>query len=124
MEFIESIKKVLQRSNHVIFAYLYGSFLDSDNYKDIDIAIYIDRMEESLNISSDLKFALSTETGLPPDRFDIQVINQTDNLLYLRKVLDGELLVDNDMEKRGDFLEAFSMRYREAEGILSEAYTI
>ncbi len=39
----EKIKKILLESQEIIFAYLYGSFLEREDYKDIDIAIFVDR---------------------------------------------------------------------------------
>lgn len=122
MKIISSIQNVLEKDTRVVFAYLYGSALEGDRYQDIDIGIYITGGDDPIHITSDLKVAFSIETGLSPDKFDIQVINQVNNLFYLRHVLDGRVLVDNDPDLRGDFIESFSMRYREAEGILKEAY--
>jgi len=43
------------------------------------------------------------------------------SLLYLRDVLSqGELLLDNDFSQRASFIEAFSMKYRECEGLIAE----
>ncbi len=122
MEIMPAIQNVLKEDSRVIFAYLYGSAINGDSYRDIDVGIYIDKGHDSFVVSGDLKIDLSIETGIPPDRFDIRIINETDNLIYLRQVLNGRLLVDKEPDLRGDFIESFSMRYREAEGILREAY--
>jgi len=43
-------------------------------------------------------------------------------VLYLRDVLvQGELLLDNEFSQRASFIEAFSMKYRECEGLIAEA---
>jgi len=123
MRFIHHlISKVMEKDQRVVFAYLYGSTIYEEQYRDIDIGIYISGGEDPQELSSDLKIALSAETAIPPDQFDIQIINNADNLLYLEQVLNGQLLVDKDTDLRGDFIESFSMRYREAEGILREAF--
>lgn len=122
MKIIPTIQNVLKKDSRVIFAYLYGSAIKGDSYRDIDVGVYIDKGHDSFVVSSDLKIDLSIETGISPDQFDIQIINETNNLLYLRHVLNGRLLVDKEPDLRGDFIESFSMRYREAEGILKEAY--
>jgi hypothetical protein len=42
-------------------------------------------------------------------------------LLYLKDVLSrGELLIDNSFRDRASFIEAFSMKYRECEGLIAE----
>ena len=122
MKIIPTIQNVLKEDSRVIFAYLYGSAIKGDSYRDIDIGVYIDKGHDSFVVSSDLKIDLSIETGISPDQFDIQIINETNNLICLRHVLHGRLLVDKEPDLRGDFIESFSMRYREAEGILREAY--
>lgn len=123
MRIIHSIINVLKRDPRIVFAYLYGSAIHEGQYRDIDIGVYISDKEDILSVLSDIKITLSLETGIPPDQFDIQIINNADNLLYLEQVLNGRLLVDKDPDLRGDFIEYFSMRYREAEGILREAFS-
>ena len=80
------------------------------------------RPEDPFRVAADLKVEISRETGLRADFLDIRVINDVDDLLYLRNVLGGRLLVDKDPELRGAFLESFAMKYRASEGILAEAY--
>ncbi|MEK6813671.1 MAG: nucleotidyltransferase domain-containing protein [Nitrospirota bacterium] len=122
MELEHILKDVLQRDARVVFAYLYGSTLDSQEPRDIDIAVCISRPEDPFRVAADLKVEISRETGLRADFLDIRVINDVDDLLYLRNVLGGRLLVDKDPELRGAFLESFAMKYRASEGILAEAY--
>jgi len=38
---INLIKDVLNKDDRLVFAYLYGSFVKEDEYRDIDIGIYI-----------------------------------------------------------------------------------
>lgn len=123
MKTIYSIVNVLEKDPRIVFAYLYGSAIHKGQYRDIDIGVYISDKEDALSVSSDVKITLSIETGIPPDQFDIQIINNADNLFYLEQVLNGRLLVDKDPDLRGNFIEYFSMRYREAEGILREAFS-
>ncbi len=120
---IEKIKNVLEKEDKVIFAYLYGSFLNGEDFRDIDIGVYIRDTADPLSDSVDIKFNLSHELNISPDRIDLQIINKVDNLFYLGEVLSGLLIVDKNSDLRGDFIEAYSMRYREAEGVLDEAYS-
>ncbi|RJQ80692.1 MAG: hypothetical protein C4519_09635 [Desulfobacteraceae bacterium] len=122
-----AIKQILAKDPSVVFAYLYGSFMDSETYKDIDIAVFSIPDSDPFRLSADLKIALSEKTGISPDTYDIRVINHLlskgdlFSLLYLKDVLtQGELLLDNDFLRRASFMEAFSMKYRECEGLIAE----
>jgi predicted nucleotidyltransferase len=124
---INTIRQVLANNPSVVFAYLYGSFLDSETYQDIDVAIYSATDSDPFRLSVDLKIALAEETKENPDTFDVRVINHLLDkgdvfaLVYLRDVLSrGELLVDKNFNERASFIESFSMKYRECEGLIAE----
>ena len=124
---LKAMKQVLAKNPYVVFAYYYGSSKDSEVYNDIDIAIFSTPDSDPFRLSVDLKIALSEKTGINPDTFDVRVINHLlkkgdlFSLLYLKDVLcQGELLLDNDFSQRASFIEAFSMKYRECEGLIAE----
>ena len=119
---VSKIKSVLEKEKAVIFVYIYGSILTDKHYRDIDIAVYAAQEPDPLALSANLTVALSKKTGIPPDNFDVRVINGVRDPTFLKRVLQGKLLIDKDFDERGDFIEAFSMRYRESEGILAEAF--
>jgi predicted nucleotidyltransferase len=124
---LNAIRSVLEQNPSIVFAYLYGSSLDSDLYNDIDIAVYSKADPPPLGLSVDLQIALSEKTAKAPDQFDVRVINHLLKkgdlfaLLYLNDVLNrGRLLIDNDFQQRASFIEAFGMKYRECEGLIAE----
>jgi predicted nucleotidyltransferase len=124
---VNVITNVLKQKPSVVFAYLYGSSMDSDSYNDIDIAIYAIPESDPFRLSADLKLALAEKTGKSPDLFDIRVINHLltkgdlFSLLYLKEVLSlGSLLIDNNFSERAAFIEAFGMKYRECQGLIAE----
>jgi len=127
-DLLKAIKQVLANNPFVVFAYFYGSSRVSEAYNDIDIAVFSTLHSDPFRLSIDLKIALSEKTGINPDIFDIRVINHLlrkgdlFSLLYLRDVLgQGDLLIDNDFSQRASFIESFSMKYRECEGLIAEA---
>lgn len=128
---ISKTKDILERDKRVVFAYIYGSILtDKKTPADMDIAIYITCVEEIFMVSSDLKIDLAKATKLSPDLFDIRIINEllsskdAFSLLYLKNVFQqGRLLVDKDFGLRAQYLERYSLKYRESEGILDEVLT-
>jgi predicted nucleotidyltransferase len=122
------ILRVLSNDPRVIFGYLYGSWVgDPGNARDVDIAIYSSPGEDPLALAADLKISFYQATGVPADHFDVRVINEAVakgdlfSLLFLKRLFEkGVLLLDRDADKRGDFLEAYGMKYRECEGLIGE----
>lgn len=124
---ISDMIAVLEGDDRVVFAYLYGSFLEEGPFRDVDIAVFTSPDENPFEVSADLKIALSRRTGIPPDCFDIRVINQVvdtcdlTGLLYLEDVFTkGRRLVDKDRQILADYLERFGWRYRECLGLIQE----
>jgi predicted nucleotidyltransferase len=124
---VGTITKVLSDDHRVLFAYLYGSSAELQVGNDIDLAIYANEDEEPHALSADLKIALHKKTGLPPEAFDIRVINGLVNkgdafgLLYLKNVLEpNRLLFDRGSTERSDFLERYGSRFKECEGFMQE----
>jgi len=124
---IEVIKKVFQRNEQVVFVYLYGSFTEGEKYRDLDFAIYSTAECDAYRLSTDLKIALSECTGISPDFFDVRIINRLVDhgdlfsLLYLKQIFEtDELLIDKNFDLRADFIEKYSMKYRECEGLINE----
>ena len=123
----KTIRQVLAQNPSVVFVYLYGSATAAVASNDIDIAVCSATDCDPFTLSADLKITLSERTGKSPDTFDIRVINHLLQkgdlfaLLYLGDVLSrGELLIDNSFQARASFIEAFSMKYRECEGLIAE----
>jgi hypothetical protein len=107
---LKAIKQILAQNPFVVFAYFYGSSKDSEVYNDIDIAVFSTPDSNPFRLSVDV-------------RVINHLIRKGDlfSLLYLRDVLSqGELLLDNDFPQRASFIEAFSMKYRECEGLIAE----
>jgi predicted nucleotidyltransferase len=124
---IDALIDVLSEDRRVLFAYLYGSFTKFQKGDDIDIAIYALETAEPYGLSADLKIALHNKSGLPPEIFDIRIINDIAKtgdvfgLLYLKNVLEANrLLLDRLPSARADFIEQYGSRYRECEGFMQE----
>ena len=124
---LNPIIDVLSADERVIFAYLYGSAAHGKEANDIDIAVFSTEDENPYVLSSDLKIALYKKTGLPPETFDIRILNglienaDLFGLLYLKNILsDNQLLVDKSPDIRSHFLERYSFSYRECEGLFQE----
>jgi len=122
------IVQVLTKDPRVVFAYLYGSYgEDPSKARDVDIAVCSIPDTDPFALAADLKIALYQATGAPADHFDVRVINEVVakgdlfGLVFLRHLFaTGVLLLDQDADTKGDFLEAYGMKYRECEGLIGE----
>lgn len=126
-QIIDGITKVLAKDGRVVFAYFYGSAITEAKGNDIDIAVYPDRRADPFSLAVDLKIDMHKETGVAPDAFDVRILSEIIEkgdifgLLYLKNVVDGgKILVDKDPDVRADFLERYSLRFRECEGLIQE----
>lgn len=124
---MDALIKVLSENDSVVFAYIYGSVPAGDCANDIDIAVFAKTDSDPNKLSADLKVSLHNETGLPPDVFDVRIVNAVSEhgdlfgLLYLKNVLEeGKILVDKDPGDRANFLEHYGLRFRECEGLMQE----
>ena len=124
---IDDLINVLSEDRRVLFAYLYGSLNELQMGEDIDIALCVRASAEPYGLSADIKIALHKKTGLPPETFDINIVNDLTNtgdifgLLYLKNVLEeNRLLVDKLPSARADFLEQYGSKFRECEGLMQE----
>ncbi|MFB3887353.1 MAG: nucleotidyltransferase domain-containing protein, partial [Thermodesulfobacteriota bacterium] len=121
------LKETLERDEQVIFAYVYGSFVKEQSFRDIDIGVYIKNSEENpLVVSADMKTRLSRavrreDMDFTADQFDVQIINHAPFTFLKRVFKEGKLLVDRDPELRTDLVEYVSSKYRECAGLLAEA---
>jgi predicted nucleotidyltransferase len=126
-ELIKTFRRVLAQNPSVVFAYLYGSSTEAGAYNDIDIAVYSTTGSEPFRLAADLKIAFAEKTGKSPDTFDVRVINHLLRkgdlfaLLYLRDIFSqGELLIDKSFQSRASFVETYSLKYRDCEGLIAE----
>ncbi|MGB9935502.1 nucleotidyltransferase domain-containing protein [Thermodesulfovibrio yellowstonii] len=126
-QIIHLLKTLLHNEEKVVFAYLYGSFIEQDFFNDIDIAIYCSEIESVFNFQADMKIKISNELinagiDISPDYIDLRVINNAP-YDFLIEVLDrGVLIVDKNPELRTNLIEKVSLNYRINQIVLNEFY--
>ena len=97
---IEKVSGLLGEKEHILFAYLFGSFVTSESFQDIDIAVYVRDGARSvaleLDIERDIENALQMQV-------DVRIINNAP-LSFIYNVLKNKILaVDRDKAFRADF---------------------
>ncbi len=123
---IEKIKTCLLEKEEISFAYIHGSFLEREDFRDIDIAIYLEdsrlKSIDSLNYEIDLSLLL--EEKIKPGKiykrfvpFDLKVVNLDCAPVSFRyHASKGKLLFSRDEMAREEFLcrtwqEYFDYKY-------------
>lgn len=111
-DIIQAISTSLKKRQEVIFAYLFGSFIDPEMpfFRDIDVGIFIKPFSPYKAI--ELEIELSEEIGKAIKRsypVDVIVINNL-NPLFARKVITGKLLFTKDEDFWIDFVVNTSMK--------------
>ena len=108
---LSQLKEGLEQKEEALFAYLYGSSLEGEPFRDIDLAIYPDSAkvpkERELSYELQLSADLYYELGFP---IDIKVLNYAPLSFQMRVLKTGRVLKD-DLGKRIAYIEEVSSKY-------------
>ncbi|PMQ00882.1 MAG: nucleotidyltransferase [Dictyoglomus sp. NZ13-RE01] len=116
---IEIVKKELEKRENIIFAYIFGSFVNSEKYNDIDVAIYVsdfDR-EKVLEIEFELEKILEDKIKKP---FDVRIINEAPLGFVYNVLINKIIIVDKDSLLRSDFESLTFRKYFDYKHLIDE----
>ena len=112
----EQVRAELAGDAGVVFAYLYGSFVESSSYRDVDVGVYVEAAEPD-QVSAkalDLSWRLSDRVELP---VDVRALNGAP-VSFLFHVLRGRLLLSRDDARLEDLIERTAHRYLDIAPVL------
>ena len=101
----------------VLFAYVYGSFVEAEAFHDVDIGVYLSSNTINEDIAADLSQHLSSEVKLP---VDVRILNAAP-ISFRFHVLRGECLLSRDDDLRTDIMEDTVRRYLDIAPVLRHA---
>ncbi|MEF8848834.1 MAG: nucleotidyltransferase domain-containing protein [Candidatus Thermoplasmatota archaeon] len=107
----KKIKNLLKKKKPITFAYLHGSFITKDVFRDIDIAIYLSNRfnkKKSLRYELSLEEKLSKNTGFI---CDVRILNQAPVSFSYSVIKKGIILFSKDETKRTDFETYIWVKY-------------
>lgn len=125
---ISLLRDALNADEGVVFAYLYGSFIEADNFFcDIDIAVYSKSGENQHALSVQIKehladmFSMRELADFAADDFDVRIINEAAYDFVINIIDKGLLIVSKDEEIRTSYIEHICTEYRLNQIVLDEA---
>ncbi|MEK6769422.1 MAG: nucleotidyltransferase domain-containing protein [Gemmatimonadota bacterium] len=104
----------LSGESDVAIALLYGSFVDSEAFHDVDVGVYLRSGQSGLLYGALLSQRLSERVGLP---VDARVLNGAP-VSFLYHVLRGQVVLSRDDELLGDLMERTVQRYLDISPLL------
>jgi len=109
-EIAGKIDNLLRDRPEIIFAYIFGSFVENDPFNDIDLAIYVDK-DQSLvkGIFYEIKLSNTLEEKIKIPVDVIKLNNASDSVIY--RATKGLLIKNNDEEKRVNFITLHWKKY-------------
>jgi len=84
-EITQGIRRILVEDGRVLLALIYGSFIELDCFRDIDLAIYIPKYD--LKTIFSIANKIEEEIGIPVDVIPIQEVDSKQKLHILRNGL-------------------------------------
>jgi len=101
---VRKLRYFLLKEKNILFAYLHGSFVDGNQFNDIDISIYLDeRGSKKINHADfEISFSLSLEKAINIP-VDVKILNNSP-LSFRYHATKGHLLLSRDDSTRAEFL--------------------
>lgn len=110
-EIKEKIKQILFKEKDVVFAFIFGSFLSSSSFRDIDVAVYTHGIKKGDIFDYELKISKEIADGcdLTFDIFEVKVLNFAPNS-FLNNIFNrGQLLFSKNYQLLSDIIENTSL---------------
>jgi hypothetical protein len=113
------IAELIESQKEVVFAYLYGSFIEEVPFHDIDVGIYVSGIGESeagffaVGVADRLSRAIGIEV-------DVRVLNYSP-ASFVYRVICGELILERDPDARSRVVERSIQEYLDMKPLLRRA---
>ncbi len=105
MELISKIKAILFPIDKIQAVFIYGSFLDSKKYNDLDIAVFMYN-DLDINFSYETLLEKKVQKAIN-EKVDLRIANKAPKS-FLYEIFKGYCLFDKD-DKIGDLIESVSI---------------
>ena len=119
---INILKRVLEKDQDILFAYLYGSHIYGITHleSDVDVAIYLKDSDIKGFVEKEQKLTSGLVNELHTDKIDLRILNISPILLQYEILKNGIPILIRDEKERGDFETRVMNRYFELKPHLDE----
>src|SRR3990172_10849016 len=98
---IKRISEILEADERIIFAYIFGSFISGNGFRDIDVAVFISGEDaHPLKAELEMEAKIEAATHLP---VDVRIINNAPLSFVYNVLKHKSVIVDKDKSLRTDF---------------------
>mgnify|MGYP001565282341 CR=1 FL=1 len=107
----DKIKEILSADGRVVFAYVFGSFLDSKSFRDIDVGIYFNKILKEEVFNEEIKMAekISKKCELSIDIIDAKILNFTPSHFLNNVFKNGTVLLSKNEKLLSSIIEETSL---------------
>ena len=103
----------------IAFAWLYGSFLAADRFRDIDVGVHLNATpDEGYQRGLDLAVRLDGETPFP---IDVRMLNNAPTTFLFHVFREGRLLISRNEEAMAEVMERTVREYLDKAPLLRRA---
>jgi predicted nucleotidyltransferase len=115
-QILDDVQSVLAPIPAIVFAFVFGSFLDLDRFHDLDVGIYLKpyKPEHASALSLELIQELDRRVKLP---VDVRILNAAP-VSFTYHVLRGQLVFCRDEDLLAEVIERSVQRYLDIAPIL------
>jgi predicted nucleotidyltransferase len=106
----KKITECLSRHSDILFAYLHGSFFESEKFRDIDIAVYLAGSGQAC-LQRELALEEELSRAVKKYRVEVRILNQAPLSFRYNVIRHGSPVLSRADERRTDFVEATLRNY-------------
>jgi uncharacterized protein YutE (UPF0331/DUF86 family)/predicted nucleotidyltransferase len=103
LNLLDRLKDLLTEIDSIVFAYVHGSFVEANSFRDVDVAVWVEDPDNAIRYAVDVSARLGAELGIPTD---VHVLNRAPLPFRYHVYTRGKLLLSRDDNLRlGEFDE-------------------
>jgi uncharacterized protein len=107
----DKIKQILSKKRGLVFAYLFGSFIDAPSFRDIDIGLFFKKVKRGDVSRLELKLSqdIAKACNLPFDIIEIHILNFAPSSFLSNIFRNGNVIMTKDAEALSGMIENASL---------------
>jgi len=107
---LERLGDYLEKRPNLLFAYVYGSFMTAERFRDIDVAVYL-RQAPSTPLQAELEMETKLANLIKGYLVEVRILNNAPLSFRYNVIKSGKPIVVVDDDARTEFEEATLSHY-------------